>query len=482
VYLRERIEAQIPKAMQRGSVEFGTGGIAQWGRMSGALKKRIRFKQHNLMKPLSGEDPFDVIFCRNVLYYFDAEAMLNAVRILHSHVVPSGTLVLSHAETLQNLDVPWRYLMPSVYARDAGAKQVQVSPKPLALMPQRRTRTRILIVEDSGTMQKLVARMLAKDPDFEVVGVAATVVDALAKLDALKPDVVTLDMNLEGETGLDFLKRVRPKSRVPTVLVTALAREEAPMVLEALENGASEYVQKPTMQDIDKVALELCEKIRAVREARLGRERAKPTKATAPSHSTVRADVELIAVGASTGGTEAIREFLEALPSQIPPIVVVQHIPPVFSKAFAERLNTLFPFEVKEAASGDAVRPGRVLIAPGGKQMRLARGSGGFIVTLSDEAPVSGHCPSVDVLFESVAKLAGPQSAGVLLTGMGRDGAQGLLAMKAACSRTFAQDEESCVVFGMPRAAIELGAAECVASLQDLPRKVWSVLRSKRTA
>jgi len=493
VYPRDRVEAQIPKALLRKHVRFGTGDISNWARMSDAVKAKIRFQQHNLMRPLAQETAFDIIFCRNVLYYFDAQAMLEAVKALYLRAAPGCLLVLSHSETLQSLDVPWRYLSPSVYGRPADGT-VNATPVPSLArthVDANPKKIRILVIEDSETMQKLVVRMLGKDPGFEVVAVSATVADALSKLAAHKPDVVTLDMNLDKETGLDFLNQVPTASRVPTVLVTALAREEAPLVLEALACGASEYVRKPTLSEIDAVAKELCEKIRAVARVDIGRSRSelitaspKPITANRSREQILqrRAPVDFIAIGASTGGTEALRVFLEALPPDIPPILVVQHIPPVFSRAFAERLDALFAFEVKEAAHGDVVKPGRVLIAPGGKQMRIARGPTGWIVALTEEPPVSGHCPSVDVLFESVARLAGARSAGVILTGMGRDGANGLMAMFNAGARTFAQDEKSCVVFGMPRVAIEIGAIECIASLTELPRKVWQVLPARRSA
>ncbi|RYZ77292.1 MAG: chemotaxis response regulator protein-glutamate methylesterase [Proteobacteria bacterium] len=343
-------------------------------------------------------------------------------------------------------------------------------------------KTRILVIDDSSTIQKLLKTILESDPSCEVVGVVSLPSLAEEAVRALKPDVITMDIHMPEMTGVELLKILHPKYAVPTVMITSVSREDGDVVLEALAAGAVDYIQKPSFSEIDQVAPLILEKVKTAAKAI-----AKKQTENLPKRRLVGGTMDLrkiIAIGSSTGGTEALREVFERLPAEIPPIVVVQHIPAIFSEALARRLDDLCPFAVKEAADGDELVAGRVLIAPGGKQMKVVRSSNGVArVRVFEADPVNRHKPSVDVLFDSVAQEIGNKAVGVILTGMGADGARGMVKMKNAGAHTIAQDEASCVVFGMPREAIRMGGVTEVASLEVISEKLISALsKQKKTA
>lgn len=326
-------------------------------------------------------------------------------------------------------------------------------------------RRRVLIVDDSRTIQTLLRRILGEDPELEVVGVAGDANEAAALLPRLKPDVLTLDVHMPGLTGVQWLEKLLPVNPLPVVMITSMQLQEGNEVFRALELGAIDYVQKPSMGELSEAGRRIREVVKAASRARvvtLGARTAAPVAGRWDAN-------RILAIGASTGGTEAIRAVLTALPAEIPPTVIVQHIPPVFSRAYAERIDKLCPFDVKEAEDGDELRRSRVLIAPGGKQMKVERMGTKSIVRITDDAPVNRHKPSVNYLFRSLEPFA-RDVTGVILTGMGDDGAEGLLRLRRAGSFTIGQDERSCVVYGMPKAAAELGALDLVESLEDIPR------------
>ncbi len=337
---------------------------------------------------------------------------------------------------------------------------------------------RVLIVDDSAIVRKVLAEALASEPDLEVVGTAPDPFVARDKILSLRPDVLTLDVEMPRMDGLTFLKKLMRFHPLPVIVISSLAQSSSQTALEALQCGAVEVLAKPGgPYSVGELKQDLPQKVRAAAQARVGKARpqlttpalAVPLALSGASSSTV------IAIGASTGGTEAIREVLSALPANIPGIVIVQHIPPVFSLAFANRLNDLCKLRVKEAADGDRVVSGRALIAPGNFHMTLAKSGGEYRVSIEDGPRVCYQRPSVDVLFESVAKVAKGDAIGALLTGMGSDGAQGLLKMKRAGARTIAQDEASCVVFGMPREAIRMGAADRVLPLNRVAAELTAL-------
>lgn len=331
---------------------------------------------------------------------------------------------------------------------------------------------RVVIVDDSKTIRQMLTSMLSRSSDIEVVGEADRPSVAKQVIEHLKPDVVTLDMNMPEMSGTEFVEATMPYHPVPFVLVTAIGLNEGDLVLRALAAGAVDYVQKPSMSELETLQPILIEKIKAAASARLKRAH---TNDPRPSESSISGqprsfDPSFIAIGASTGGTEAIRELLSELPDDVPPLVITQHIPPVFSSAFASRLNGVCRIEVREAADGDKLEPGLALIAPGDMHMRVIRSGSELSVTLDQKDKVTGHRPSVDVLFHSLAKVGLKDGWAFLLTGMGRDGADGLLTLKNLGNWTAAQDEASSVVYGMPRVAFEIGATCSVLSLYDIQR------------
>jgi two-component system chemotaxis response regulator CheB len=329
-------------------------------------------------------------------------------------------------------------------------------------------KTRVLIVDDSAIVRKILSESLAPEPDIEVVGTAPDPYVARDKILSLRPDVLTLDIEMPRMDGLTFLKKLMHFHAMPVVVISSLAQASCRVALEALEWGAVEVLAKPGgPYSVGELRQTLAAKIRAAAAAHPRRPPAE-SASQAPERtisSAAHSPQAVLAIGASTGGTEAIAAVLARMPACAPGILIAQHIPPEFSRAFAARLNDHCAMQVKEAADGDKLRPGLALVAPGDLHMVLRRAAAGYFVNVKTGPRVCYQRPSVDVLFQSVAEAAGVHAVGVLLTGMGADGAQGLLKMRQSGARTIAQNEATCVVFGMPREAIKLGAAEEVLSL-----------------
>jgi two-component system chemotaxis response regulator CheB len=334
-----------------------------------------------------------------------------------------------------------------------------------------KTKIKVLIVDDSKTIRTILSRIFQTDPQFEVCAMAEKPSEVESLILKHKPDVITLDIHMPEMDGVTLLKTIiSPKYQIPTVMISSISMAEGPMVLDALENGAVDYIQKPELSEIEKVTPMIIEKVRI---AALANTRIKLRyERTSVQIKEVCNNDSLIVLGSSTGGTEAIRDILTALPSEIPPMLIVQHIPAVFSQAFAKRMNDLCPFEVKEAEAGDEVRANRVLVAPGGQQMKVVAKGSKHYIEINDDAPVNRFKPSVDYMFLSVSKILFTHTIAVILTGMGKDGAKGMLELKKLGVRTIAQDEESSVVFGMPKEAINIGAAEYVEPLSRIAEKI----------
>lgn len=336
-----------------------------------------------------------------------------------------------------------------------------------------RTKIRVLVVDDSPVSREVIIRGISADPDIEVVAAAADAFEARDKLLETRPDVVTCDVAMPKMSGIEFVRRLLPQYFVPVVMVSAVSRA----VFEAMEAGAVDFVVKPagySPKATEQFLLDLAQKIKtaATVKAMLPR----PASSAVSIPETTQAAGRVIVIGASTGGTEAIFSILRALPPTVPGIAVVQHIPPVFSKLYAERLDSQTALSVKEAETGDWLDAGRVLIAPGDRHMKLRKAGKRYRVECFEGEKVSGHRPSVDVLFESAAAAAGSQAIGILLTGMGRDGAGGLLSLRRKGCHTIGQDEKSSVVYGMPREAFAIGAVERQAALGDIPQIISQLL------
>jgi two-component system chemotaxis response regulator CheB len=353
-----------------------------------------------------------------------------------------------------------------------------------------RGKVRVLVVDDSALMRKLIPQILAQDSEIEVVGTAMDGAFGLKKIEDLKPDVVTLDLEMPRMDGMEMLRQITRRSGVPVIIVSALSTEGAQATFKALALGAFDFVAKPrdaASSHMDEIALDLIAKIKAAAKSKARDtlvstlpEYARPSK---PSSRPRREPVKVIAIGVSTGGPNALQYFLAKLPGDFPgSIVVVQHMPEGFTSMFAKRLDESCALDVKEAQSGDLLIAGRVLICPGDRHIKVKRMPLGGTAVLSDEPRVNGHRPSVDILFRSVAAEFGNRAVGVLMTGMGEDGAAGLGLIKRAGGVTIAQSEESCVVFGMPKAAIERGYAMRIVPLDTLAGTLVSQCRPERTA
>lgn len=357
--------------------------------------------------------------------------------------------------------------------------KMQVSALEKSGVAAGRPRIRVLIVDDSPLICSILSNILNEDKDLEVVGTVGLPRDVEAAIEKLKPDVVTLDIHMPEMNGVEVLRRFIQPRGIPTIIFTSISPEEGPLVLSALEAGAVDYIQKPSAQEVTVVTPMILAKVKtAAKIVPRGSATSTVDKVKVnPNHIDM---TRLIAIGSSTGGTKALSEILMRLPAEIPPIVIAQHIPAGFSKAFADRLNAICDFEVSEARQGDVVRAGRVLVAPGGKQMKLMRqGSGGLVVTIEDSTSPQIHKPSVDVLFQSVRESCGPEAVAVLLTGMGADGAKGMLSLRQNGCFTVAQDEASCIVFGMPQAAMQLGAAVKMVPLMEIAQELMNEVSGK---
>lgn len=337
---------------------------------------------------------------------------------------------------------------------------------------------KVLVVDDSIVFRELLVQNLGRDPAIRVVGTAKDPFEARDAILALKPDVMTLDIELPRMNGIEFLRKLMPQYPLPVVVISSLSDK----VFDAMNAGAVDFVAKPAVssraQLEDFVRNELLVKIKIAAGAKIGNiKRTVMMNQDRQGYMSVKRSNLIVAIGASTGGTEATSAVVRQYGTDIPGIVCVQHMPPGFTQMYAKRLNDECQIQVKEAETGDRVLPGHMLIAPGGdRHMRLVKVGGNYQVEVKPGPRVNGHCPSVDVLFDSVAKAAGADAVGIILTGMGGDGAKGLLAMRRAGARTIGQDESTCVVYGMPKVAYDLGAVEYQDKLTDIAGRTYAVL------
>jgi len=441
-----------------------------------SVKNDSVFRRLNLMNnAFPFYEPFHIIFCRNVMIYFDQETRDTLVRKFHHFLVPRGYLFVGHSETLGPVRIFFKYLKPAVY-------QKETRPEP-AVKPVD-TKIRVLVVDDSALIRQILRQGLSLDPEIEVVGTAADPYIARDQIIELKPDVLTLDVEMPRMNGVEFLRRLMPQYPLPVIMVSSMTQMGKRVTIDALEAGAVDFVSKPTanvtssMQDMLK---ELRVKIKIASTANVSHWKNMPVARlieTSVGERQILADAadKIICIGASTGGTEAIIKVVSRFPVTMPGVVIVQHMPAGFTKMFAERLKTLCAMEVKEAESGDRVMPGRILVAPGDLHMKLERSGGIYQVVCANGEKVSGHRPSVDVLMNSVAGCAGAKAIGIILTGMGSDGAEGMAAMRRAGARNIAQDEATSVVFGMPAVAFERGGVERLVALDDIAAETIKIL------
>jgi two-component system chemotaxis response regulator CheB len=346
-------------------------------------------------------------------------------------------------------------------------------------------KTRVVVVDDSALVRSLLTEIINREPDLEVVGAAPDPLAAREMIRALNPDVVTLDVEMPKMDGLDFLERLMRLRPTPVIMVSTMTERGADTTLRALELGAVDFVAKPRLgvgDGLRQLAHEICEKIRVASRVRMHRRIAAPAAQPAvgapkPAVAFSRRSTEkIVAIGASTGGTEAIREVLIRLPADFPAILITQHMPPGFTRSFAQRLDSLCRLRVSEASDGERALPGHAYVAPGDRHLRLVRSGANYVLALDGGPPVNRHRPSVEVLFRSVAQHAGPNAVGVMLTGMGRDGASAMREMREAGAYNIAQDEASCVVFGMPKEAIAAGAVHEILPVTSIAERLQALL------
>ncbi|MEA3287218.1 MAG: chemotaxis response regulator protein-glutamate methylesterase [Candidatus Marinimicrobia bacterium] len=339
---------------------------------------------------------------------------------------------------------------------------------------------RVLIVDDSAVVRQIFTKELSRDSQIEIVGTAPNPYIARDKIIQLKPDVITLDIEMPRMDGITFLKKLMHHYPLPVIVVSSLTVAGGKLVLEAMEAGAVDVLSKPgEAYSVGDMSIELIDKIKAAAKVVVK----KPSQtavlpvAKKQKYAMTKTTNKVIAIGASTGGTQALQQVLQSMPANSPGIVIVQHMPEHFTRAFADRLNSLCDLEIKEAENGDQVYPGRALIAPGNFHMLLNRSGAQYFVQVKKGPLVSRHRPSADILFKSTAKYAGSNAIGVIMTGMGKDGASGLLEMKNSGAQTIAQDEKSCIVFGMPKVAIEMGGVDKITSLENIPQQIFAMAR-----
>jgi two-component system chemotaxis response regulator CheB len=349
------------------------------------------------------------------------------------------------------------------------------------------SKIKVLIVDDSAVVRGVLSRAINAQPDMEVIGVAADPVLATERIRLNPPDVITLDVEMPRVSGLDFLRQLMSVRPIPVVMVSSLTERGADTTMQALALGAVDFVTKPSELGAGGLAAyaeEIADKVRAAALSKPARRpmRAEP-QAARPRRSLVRvgtATRDLIVIGASTGGVDALRHVLETLPADVPPIMIAQHMPGGFTKTFAERLDKLCTLDVKDAEDGEALRPGRAYMAPGGRHLLAVRAGLGMVARVTDTEPVNRHRPSVDVLFRSAARLRGSACLGVMLSGMGADGADAMVELREAGAYNLAQNEATCVVFGMPKQAIAAGAVHETLALRDIAGRLVDLCRQRR--
>ncbi len=481
--------------------DHGSGELTGFVRVKDSVHKMCEFRQVNLIGKSYPSEVFDAIFLRNVLIYFKPVIVKQIIETIGQRLAPDGLLFLGHSESIAGSGTSLKSVGNSIYvpgssrlaaaASSAASTPPSVRP-PLSAVPKPGSgandsvgsnaaagaagkKIRVFIIDDSTTIRTMLKRVFAADPGFEVVGEAENPLAIKAPLTPLIADVVTLDIHMPGQDGISYLRSIQGRDHPAVVMISSVNFEDGVDYMNCLELGASDYIEKPAGQNLADEGDRIRHVVRAAKR-RVGsgifgpvNRRAGPKGSGTSLYQPVQNRKDLIVIGASTGGVEALKTVIESFPSTCPPTVIVQHIPAHFSRTFADRLNQTCGLTVTEAVDGDILEPNHVYIAPGGKQLAIIEQGARLAISISDGPPVNRHKPSVDFMFDSAVRLTRRYTiSAAILTGMGADGAKGLLALRQAGCHTVAQNEETCVVFGMPKVAIELGGAVEVAPLPSV--------------
>ncbi|MBF0315069.1 MAG: chemotaxis-specific protein-glutamate methyltransferase CheB [Oligoflexia bacterium] len=503
IYKSEQIK-EIQSDWQERYFSWGTGEIANFIKIKNEIKKTVKFVRLNLLSPPyfeSNENKlFDVLFLRNVFIYFDKATVKKIIDAVAMHLKPQGILILGHVENLIDVDSPFTLISNSIYkfkdkvhAMNAKLSNVSISSKE-EKKEGFKQKYRILIVDDSSAVRLALKKILSIEYGFVVVGEAESPIEADLILKKEKVDVITLDINMDKKDGITYLEELTRKAHPPIIMISSISKEDALSTLRAFEYGAFDYIEKPDMNQLYDIQDHIRQVIteagqRGIMPARDGFEipkRVSFSPITGEQHTNSEKmlifnpfsmEKKIIVIGASTGGIVAIKSILERLRPPTPPILIVQHIPPIFSMVFAERLQGTCKIRVKEANDGEEIAASTAYIAPGGSQMRVVQRSHKYVINITSDPPVNKLRPSVDYLMFSIVdcmikdKDFG-QVVGVILTGMGADGAKGMLALRESGATTLGQDEATAVVYGMPKAAKAIGAVALETSLYEIPEAI----------
>jgi chemotaxis response regulator CheB/chemotaxis methyl-accepting protein methylase len=466
IYAESVLEAVPAKLRARWFVSVGDA--ARHFSVAKDLRDLVVFRELNLFGAWPMKGRFQAIFCRNVAIYFEEEMQMQLWSRFVPMVSPGGRLYIGHSERL-------------VGTRGGGVRKRRRHGLQVEESAAHMTSIRVFIVDDSATVRGLIRLLLDRDPKVEVIGEAADPHEARAAIKALNPDVITLDVEMPKMNGLEFLDKIMRLRPTPVIMVSSQTSRGADAAIAALEMGAFDCVAKPASGEQELFGETLLSKVKAAAgwriRAAVSRDRrsscANPARGAASR--AYHPDGRVVAIGASTGGVEALIAVLSHFPENCPPTVITQHMPATFTKTFAERLHRLCKPSICEAFDGAPLQSGRVYLAPGGTAHLFVEAASPPRCRLSKSDPVNGHRPSVDVLFHSIAKTLGSKSLGVILTGMGRDGAEGLLAMKQAGASTLGQTEASCLIYGMPKAAFEIGATQKQVDLNMIASEILRI-------
>ncbi len=490
IYPKQSVQ-KISKTLVSRYFDSGRGSLAEFVRVKDDIHKMCQFRQINLIGREMPSDKFDIVFLRNVLIYFKPEFIKRIIQSIGGQLNPNGVLILGHSESLSGLNLPFDIIGNSIYTPKTNNASTPIALKSEATQPPsaiKKKKTRVFIIDDSATIRKMLRRVFEEDSSFEVTGEAENPSLIKGPLDESMADVVTLDIHMPVMDGITYLKTIQGKKHAPIVMISSVNYQDGVDYMNCLELGAVDYIEKPNGLNLNTEAERIRHVVKAAGSNKVKNQFGEFGKRSSKNVSSIpvyhRGPKDLIVIGASTGGIDAIKVVLESFPKESPPVVIVQHIPELFSKTFADRLSQICPIKVSEARHQEVLEPNHAYIAPGGKQLGvLAQGYNTLVFDVSDAPPVNRHKPSVDFLFKSVLPhTSSYRISAAILTGMGGDGAQGLLELRKAGCYTVAQDEESCVVFGMPKVAIEIGAAADIVPLPSIAYHLFKAFKDRSAA